>query len=268
MDLVQDHDTAQGSQSVYPPPQASDRQPILRHINPVHDLAKYRILCGVDSVYYCTDGEHTRAAVVLEVGFSLPFTLGDHFKFALFPTRVPDTRLDRFPEVDELVKMSECNVNDGRTFSPNIQAGGVGISAGSVSRQAVTTLYGFLQLRPQRGAHDEIRWAFINDKSNYFPSTVKLLLVVKGGKSPRFPFKLEILSTLEVHVKNKWWHVWTTKLQPKVDDGWSCQIDNDYCPDIAKSFLLEYRKPREERKVSQMVGLHAAVISYLEELQR
>ena len=37
----------------------------------MHDLAQYRTLCSVDSVYYYPDGEHTRAAVVLEVGFFL-----------------------------------------------------------------------------------------------------------------------------------------------------------------------------------------------------
>jgi len=36
-------------------------------------------------------------------------------------------------------------VNDGRTFSPDVQADGVGVSTGSVSRQAVKTLSTFFR---------------------------------------------------------------------------------------------------------------------------
>ena len=142
----------------------------------MHDLAQYPTLCSVDSVYYYPDA-NTRAAVVLEVGFFLPFaergrlstSINDLIhswsisnvsaEFALVPTRVPDTRLDRFPEVDESVEMSRYTVTDGRTFSPNIQTPVAGGSFGSVSRQTVQTLSGFLHLLPQReGRHDEIRW--------------------------------------------------------------------------------------------------------------
>jgi hypothetical protein len=98
---------------------------------------------------------------------------------------------------------------------------------------------------------------------------VKLLLIVKGRGSPRFPFKLEILPTLEVHIQNKWWHKLTTKLQPEVNDGWSCQIENDYNPDTARRFSLEYHRPMVERDALQItVGLHAAMVSYLEAVRR
>ena len=143
----------------------------------MHDLSQYQTLCSIDSVYYYPDGEHTRAAVVLEVGFFLPFAERGRLsestndlihswsisdvpaEFALVPTRVPDTRLDRFPEVDESVEMSRYTVTDGRTFAPNIQTAVAGGSFGSMSRQTVQTLSGFLHLLPQRGGrHDEIRW--------------------------------------------------------------------------------------------------------------
>jgi len=91
---------------------------------------------------------------------------------------------------------------------------------------------------------------------------------VEGNGSPRFPFNLEILSTLKVHVQTKSWHRWTTKFQPEDNDGWSFQIQNDYYPEKAKSFLHEHQKPRAERNASQLVGMRAAVISYLEEVRR
>ena len=72
---------------------------------------------------------------------------------------------------------------------------------------------------------------------------------------------------MEVHAKTKWWHILATKLRPGPGDGWSCEIEKDYRPEIAKGFLDEYQKPREERRASQMVGLHAAVISYSEEFR-
>jgi hypothetical protein len=209
-------------------------------------------------------------------------------EYALFPTRVPDIRLEQFPEGDEVVKMSESTVNEGVTLAPNIQVGVGGGSLGSVSRQEVKTLYGLLHLRPQRPAcHDEIRWSvvlrecllyglmeirtlrqFVNQKGDYFPSSVKLLLLVKGRGSPRFPFELKVLPTLEVHVRMKRWHIWTTRMKPKVCHGWSCQIESDYYPDTARKFALEYEKPQEERKRSQMVGLHGAMVSYLDEFRR
>jgi len=70
-----------------------------------------------------------------------------------------------------------------------------------------------------------------------------------------------------VRVKPRsWWHVWSTPLRAKKEKGqrgWSCDIEADYCPDIAKNILLEYEKPQEERDTSRMVGLYAAVASYL-----
>jgi len=89
---------------------------------------------------------------------------------------------------------------------------------------------------------------------------------VEGSGSPSFPFNLEILPTLKVHVRTKSWHCWNTKFQPKDDDGWSFQIQNNYHPEKAKGFLREYQKPRAERNASQLVGMRAAVMSYLEEV--
>ncbi|KAJ8588638.1 hypothetical protein M405DRAFT_882055 [Rhizopogon salebrosus TDB-379] len=266
---AQQQHPAQGPSTLNPSPtqaQASNTQPILTHIDPAHDLERYRTLCSVDSVYY--DPAGSCCAVVLKVGFDVPFAQGALFKYALFPTRVPGIKLFHYPDRDEMFKMSERTVNKNLTFTPNVQAGGVGGSFGSLSRQEARTLYGILHLRPQTACHDEIQWQFVNQKGDYFPSSVKLLLLVKGRGSPRFPFELKVLPTLEVHVRMKRWHIWTTRMKPKVCHGWSCQIESDYYPDTARKFALEYEKPQEERKRSQMVGLHGAMVSYLDEFRR
>jgi hypothetical protein len=82
-------------------------------------------------------------------------------EFALFPTRVPGIKLFHYPDRDEMFKMSERTVNKNVTFSPNVQAGGVGGSFGSLSRQEARTLYGILHLRPQTACHDEIQWSVV-----------------------------------------------------------------------------------------------------------
>jgi hypothetical protein len=57
-----------------------------------------------------------------------------------------------------------------------------------------------------------------------------------------------------------------TTLRPKKGHhGWSCDIEADYRPDMAKNILHEYEKPEREREVSRIVGLHPAVASYLEQ---
>ncbi|OJA12500.1 hypothetical protein AZE42_12108 [Rhizopogon vesiculosus] len=113
----------------------------------------------------------------------------------------------------------------------------------------------------------DVWWHFRNHGGNYFPPSVKLLLVaLKLGTSQPFRFTLQILPTLIVRVQPRsWWHVWSTLLRAKKEKGqcgWSCNIETDYCPDIAKNILLEYEKPHEERDTSRMVGLCAAVTSY------
>ena len=107
---------------------------------------------------------------------------------------------------------------------------------------------------------------FKNENLNhYFPSAVKLLLLVRGDSSPRFPFTLEILPTLEVYtnLQKRKWHVWpsTIKLRPGPGDGWSCKIDDVYYPKRAEGFLSEHQKLPKDRELSQMVGLRAALIS-------
>jgi hypothetical protein len=53
-----------------------------------------------------------------------------------------------------------------------------------------------------------------------------------------------------------------TTLRPKKGHhGWSCDIEADYRPDMAKNILHEYEKPEGEREVSRIVGLHPAVAS-------
>jgi len=108
---------------------------------------------------------------------------------------------------------------------------------------------------------------FVNETRHHFPSAVKLLLLVPGDSnsndSPRFPFTLEIRPTLEVraNLKKRKWHFFktTTILQPGPgDDGWSCEIKNDYRANIAKG-VLEERKALKSGEHSRVVGLHAAV---------
>ncbi|OAX31852.1 hypothetical protein K503DRAFT_805720 [Rhizopogon vinicolor AM-OR11-026] len=248
----------------------SEKPPILKSINPAHHLSQYQTFCNVESVYY--NEPCTHAAIVLEVGFTMPFGLGERLKYALFPTRVLDTRLDRFPEEEEVVNMIEYNITNIDTLSPHITAGEVGVDVGSKSHQVLSTLYGILRLLPQRPQHDQIWWQFVNDKSNFFPLSTQLLLVVEGRGSPRFPIILEILPTLKVCAQMKRWHQWTNSfqtLQPKVDHGWSFQIENNYRSEKAKAFLVEYHKSTVERDASQIrVGLHAAMVSYLAEVKR
>ncbi|OJA08023.1 hypothetical protein AZE42_11426 [Rhizopogon vesiculosus] len=245
----------------------SGKPPMLKSINPAHHLSQYRTFCNVESVYY--NEPCTHAAIVLEVGFTMPFGLGERLKYALFPTRVLDTRLDRFPEEEEVVNMIEYTTTANNTLSPNVTASGVGISLGSASRQVVSTFYGILRLLPQRPQHDQISWQFVNDKSNYFPLSTQLLLVVEGTGSPHFPIMLEILPTLEVCAQLKSWHRLTKTLRPKVDHGWSFQIENNYRSEKAKAFLVEYQKSMAERDASQIrVGLRAAMVSYLAAVKR
>jgi len=134
-------------------------------------------------------------------------------------------------------------------------------------------LYGLLFLKQWMITSEndvEIQWKFINKKSDYFPSSVKLLLVAsKTGHFTHFPFKFRILPTVEMCVRAKWWHPLTTYLGPKKGHhGWSCDIEANYCSSIAMDVFLECRKPREERKISQMLGLGEAVAPYLEALRK
>jgi hypothetical protein len=58
-------------------------------------------------------------------------------------------------------------------------------------------------------------------------------------------------------------------LQPKKGhSGWSCDIQADYCPDIAKNILLKYQKPEGEREASRTAGLQAAVTSFFETMRK
>lgn len=89
---------------------------------------------------------------------------------ASVPTHVLDINdLDRFPDHDETVKMSERAVNDAASLSPNVQSAGIGISIGTLSRQGVKNLYELLYLRQVRipGENDvEIRWLVIFQESS------------------------------------------------------------------------------------------------------
>jgi hypothetical protein len=54
----------------------------------------------------------------------------------------------------------------------------------------------------------------------------------------------------------------TTFRPKKGHHGWSCDIEEDYRPNIAKNILFEYEKPACEREVSRIVGLYPAVASF------
>ncbi|OAX34690.1 hypothetical protein K503DRAFT_868760 [Rhizopogon vinicolor AM-OR11-026] len=214
--------------------------PILKPIDPAsHDLSKYRISCHVNSVYYhqklpggC---DNMYAAVVLELCFD---QADADLRYAFFPTHALDvSELDGCPHF-ERIQMS--------TKQPLI-------------------LQRFRIIDENGG---DVWWHFRNNDGNYFPPSVKLLLdALKVGTSQPFRFTLQILPTLTVCVQPRsWWHVWSTLLRAKEEKGqrgWSCNIEADYCPDIAKNILLEYEKPQEERDTSRMVGLCAAVAPYL-----
>jgi len=68
---------------------------------------------------------------------------------------------------------------------------------------------------------------------------------------------------VRANLKKRKWHFFqtTTILQPGPgDDGWSCEIKNDYYPKIAQRVLEEREALKSGEQVhSRIVGLHAAV---------
>ena len=109
---------------------------------------------------------------------------------------------------------------------------------------------------------------FFNLTSNCFPPSVKIMLIAVKLGSPTpsipFPFTVQVLPTLKVIVRRKsWWCFWRTTFRPKKHHrGWSCDIEADYCPDIAKDIVAEYRKPARMRELSRSVGLYTALASH------
>jgi len=76
---------------------------------------------------------------------------------------------------------------------------------------------------------------------------------------------LKILLALEARQRE----IMETKLrQKKGHGGFSRDIKADYCSDIAKNILLQYEKSRQEREVSQMVGMYPAAVSSLNEMHK
>ncbi|OJA12894.1 hypothetical protein AZE42_12237 [Rhizopogon vesiculosus] len=206
--------------------------PIVKPIDSAsHDLSKYKISCHVHSVYYHQKPlggcDNMYAAVVLELCFD---QADADIRYVFFPTHALD--------------VSDLN---GRPDYERIQ----------MSTKEPLILQRF-RIVDENGA--DVWWHFRNHGDNYFPPSVKLLLVaLKLGTSQPFQFTLQIPPTLNVRVKPRsWWHVWSTLLQAKKEKGqrgWSCNIEVDYCPDIAKNILLEYEKPQEEKDILRMVGV-------------
>ncbi|KAJ8584063.1 hypothetical protein M405DRAFT_482826 [Rhizopogon salebrosus TDB-379] len=120
----------------------------------------------------------------------------------------------------------------------------------------------------QEGRGAEIGLLFCNKGGKYFPPSVKVLLVAsKFGASLPFKFTLQMPPTLQVMVKARsWWRFWMTTLRPeKGQRGWSCDIEADYCPDLAKHILSQDPNRRDP---PQLIGLRPAAASYLEQLRK
>lgn len=61
-----------------------DKRPIMKPIHPAHHtLKEYRMSCDIDSVCYYADGEYTRCAIVLDVGFLLSFSPREDFSTSI-----------------------------------------------------------------------------------------------------------------------------------------------------------------------------------------
>jgi hypothetical protein len=77
----------------------------------------------------------------------------------MFPTCVLDKDLDRFPEVDEVVNMSEYTVHNQRSLAPDVQGpGGVKVTLGAIHQQMDRIVHGLLHLRTQKPSFNEVRW--------------------------------------------------------------------------------------------------------------
>jgi len=178
------------------------------------------------------------ATVVLEVCFDLADA---ELRYATIPFLVHDiSDLNMYPDRMEIVnQISASRFMEQKQYKMIVQEG--------------------------RGA--EVRLQFYNRRGKYFPPSVKVLLVAtKFGASRPFKFTLQISPDLQVAVKAKsWWRFWMTKLRPEEGQrGWSCDIEADYCPDLANHILSQ----DPHRRGQEIIGLHPAAASYLEQLRK
>jgi hypothetical protein len=105
---------------------------------------------------------------------------------------------------------------------------------------------------------------FKNEGSRYFPSTIRLLVVVTKQSTSSFAFKLRILQTLKVRLGPTKWRFWSRVFTPAHNHGgWHFSIDKDYNPGDAKEAFDECQMASLEGKFSRKVGLSPALDSYL-----
>jgi len=249
-------------------------------------LAKYRFNCNIESVCYMPEGKQSEwgleecqraCAVLLRVTFDLRDAT---IKDALIPTFVehPINISGSFPDEPEEVKITETTVHCTKKLSPTVTVcNSVGLSVGEISYEEDKKSFALLKLyRRVNDSHKlgdtcgtELEWTFINKQSDYFPPSIKLLiLATKIGSSPgpRFPFTLHIKAS--VKVKRDIFPLWPW-LQTKDNyHGGTFDIWPDYCEDRAKKAFFDYRDARQGERKSKVVGLHPAVNGYIEEVQK
>ncbi|KAG2144478.1 hypothetical protein DEU56DRAFT_789791 [Suillus clintonianus] len=224
------HDTSDAADS------ASSNPPVLKPIGSGDDLSKYKMTCNIESVYYYSRNQSpTCAAVLLNFDFDLA---GASLRFVKLPTRIVGVqKLEGFPLSEQLIFDSSKHVDE----------------------------HAILQLvRSYIGQLDGIMWMFIT-RDGYFPYSVKILLDVENYYEDLpypFRFSLQIPPRFEICIKPKsWWHFWTTSLRPRDGhQGCSCDIEEDYHPEIAKNILLKHKKLREEMDRSQALGLGIMIV--------
>lgn len=270
------HETPEDQTSSKP----SKTQPILKPLKQDNQtLLKCRLYCNVLSVSYfdgkdakkgkCkVDASRQACAVLFEVTFDSRDRTLQH---AMVPTCVVDAAIDvfTFPDPNESIKMSDRTINNTMTFSPTAQTPVGGGSLGTLSHQELKYAPEYLHLEKFIQFRDndvEIRWHFINDRSRYFPSTVRLLVVATKQSALPFPFKLRILPTLKVCLGPTKWLFWSRVFAPaQGHHGWAFSINADHNPGDAKEAFDECQMASKEGKFSQVVGLRPAIYSYFKE---
>jgi len=187
----------------------------------------------------------------------------------MVPTCVVDEAIDviAFPDPNESFKMSNRTIEDTMVVAPAVQTLLGGGTLGTYTHKELKDVPVHLHLEKYTEHRDkdvEIQWQFKNDGSRYFPSTIRLLVVVTKQSASSFPFTLRILHTLKLRLGPTKWRFWSRVITPlRNQSGRSWSIDKDHNPGVAKEAFDECQMASLEGKFSQKVGLSSALDSYL-----